>query len=411
MADNNQESVLNYIGRILGIGSQPTAQQSQPANVQAPQAATSAVSTDASMTQDEQRRAREEEARIVAEAGMAAPSAPSAAPLQQGVRSPGGLGMVDIKPSTEEMYVFPEESRRKEYEDSTKKRMQANTMIAFMLADPKYQRLPAHVREADGVALRALLDQEIPPVKSFNEDFPEVKDLAKSIEAPYRRRINAVAELSGQINRINDVFNKYGKNSKQATEILVPELMGMLKIYNTALSGTSDALSQSEVNRLSPELNPNIFDLTKATKLGGKVVGSNVEAFKRKLESLHDILIGESNMAWNTLAVQSSPEFANSRLGVQFARPYSSSAAARFEGKIPKRVATGALAYSEHIKQQEAKFADLLPKAEQTKATILSSQLSTEEKRNRLQELNKRFNAVTGREIQLPDEFLIPTGK
>lgn len=419
MAQNEQESVFKYAARLLGIGQQPPNKASADESMissgtMQSQPVSSGSASAGGMSPQQEQRAREEEARLVAEAGMAAP-APA---TQQPMVSPGGLGVIAIQPNAEEMYVYPEQRYRKKFEEdqslfdkNSKKRIEANTQMALLLASPQYYKMPAHVREADAAAMKAMLDQVLPlptPANTFTKDFPEVQKLASSIETPYRRRVNAVAELSGQVERINDVFRQYGKDSPKAVEILVPELMGMLKVYNTALSGTSDALSQAEVGRLSPELNPNIFDLAKANKIGGKVFGSNVEAFRRKLESLHDILIRETNMAWNTLAAQSSPEFANGRLGAEFGRPYGAKVPARFGKDIPKSVATGAVAYSDYLTKREAMFADLLPRAEQAKTQILSSALPYEEKAARLKELNRRFNQQTGRSIQLPDEFLIP---
>lgn len=434
MADANQESIFRYAGRLLGIGQQPPnkqpivsggSMQSQPVSggtmlssgtMQAQPVSSGSIAA-APMTPEEERKAAEAEARMVAEAGMVTP----AAPKQQPTRSPSGAGVIDIKPNAEEMYVFPEDRYRQKFESdqalfdkNSKKRVEAATQMALLLASPEYRKFPAHVREADAAAMKAMVDQMIPlptPKYKFQQDFPQVERLAKSIEVPYRRRANAVVELGKQVELIDNTFAKYGKDSKEAITILVPQLMGMLKVYNTALSGTSDALSQAEVSRLSPELNPRIFDLAKANQLGGKVFGSDVERFKQKLASLHDILISEVNTGWNVLAVESSPEFANQRLGRQFGRPFGTNVAPRFEGKIPKRVAEGALSYSDYIKQREALFSDLLPKAEQAKTTILTSPLSPEQKRERLQELNRRFNAATGREIQLPDEFLIPPSK
>lgn len=404
MADSNQVSAFEYVKRLFGGGGQ------QPAGQPIASGTVSAGTyTGSSLSPEQEQRAKEEEAKIVSQA-----QAPLTQPQRsQGTPSLSGMGTIAIPDNPEdEIYIYPEQDRKAKYEDATKKRMKANTMIAFMLANPKYQKLPAHVRDADRDALKALLDEEIPPINSFEKDFPQVEDLAKSIENPYRRRVNATMELGGQIKRINSVIEKYGKDSKKTMNILVPELMGMLKIYNTALSGTSDALSQAEVGRLSPELNPNIFDLTKANKIAGSVFGSKIVDFKTKLESLHDILIEETNKAWNTVAVQSSPEFANKRLGPIFERPIGENITPRFEGKIPKRVASGALAYENYIKNRQAMLADLMPKAESTKTLILSSaNLPFEEKKKRLQELNKRFNQATGRELDLPVEYLIPTEK
>lgn len=418
MADANQESILRYAGRLLGIGQQPPNKQPivSGGTMQAQPVSSGSIAA-APMTPEEERKAAEAEARMVAEAGMATP----AAPQQQPTRSPSGAGVIDIKPNAEEMYVFPEhwyrqkfESDRALFEKNSQKRVEAATLIGLLMASPEYRKFPAHVRDADRAAVEAMVNERLPlptPKYTFQKDFPQVEQLAKSIEVPYRRRVNAVVELGKQVELIDNTFTKYGKDSKQAITILVPALMGMLKVYNTALSGTSDALSQAEVSRLSPELNPRIFDLAKANQLGGNVFGSNIEAFKQKLASLHDILISEVNAGWNVLAVESSPEFANQRLGKQFAIPFGTNVTPRFKGKIPKQVAEESLSYVDYIKQREALFSDLLPKAEQAKTTILTSPLSPEQKRERLQELNKRFNAATGREIQLPDEFLIPPSK
>jgi hypothetical protein len=386
------QSAFDYVKRMFGGGS-PAPSKAQPAPV-----------SQAPLSPDAEQRAKEEEARMVAAAGL--PPAP-----RQPMASPSGLGMVAIQPNQEEIYIYPEEDQRGKFDKSTSNRAKAKAAMAIMLADPKYQRLPAHVRDADKAAYESLIDLEIPAVKSFDEENPSAKEFAKSIMNPYQKRQSFVEALRGQVSLINNTFKKYGPDSNEAANELVPKLMGMLKLYNSALAGTSDALSGAEVERLTPELNPYLFNPKKALQVGGKVVGSDIQKFKSKLEDLHDILLNESNSAFNTMAAMSSPEYAAKSLGFEHKRHFTENVVPRFDKKIPKRVATGALDYAGFIKQRQAQFEQELPQAEATKTQILNSSLPQEEKYRLLNGLRNTFNARTGRDLDVPEEFLAPRGK
>jgi hypothetical protein len=387
------QSAFDYVKRMFGGGSPaPSKTQQVPVN-QAP------------LSPEAEQRAKEEEARMVAAAGL--PPAP-----RQPITSPGGLGSIAIPENPEDViYNWPAKEQQSKFEENTAMRAEAKAAMAIMLAGRKYRSLPAHVRDADKEKFQALIDLEIPPVKSFDDENPSVRDFVKSVMNPYHKRQSFVEALRGQVSLINNTFKKYGADSNEAANELVPKLMGMLKLYNSALAGTSDALSGAEVERLTPELNPYLFNPKKALQVGGKVVGSDIQKFKSKLEDLHDILLNESNSAFNTLAAMSSPEYAAKSLGFEHKRHFTENVVPRFSDKIPKRVATGALDYAGFIQQRQALFEQELPQAQATKTQILNSSLPQEEKYRLLNGLRNTFNARTGRDLDVPEEFLAPRDK
>lgn len=396
------------------------------------------TSRTAPLTPDAEQRARNEEAKIVEEARMAeflglsqpAPQVPSQPALQAPAQSsaqafsqaaqkllfpptvsPSGTGVAAFRNPEEPIYKFPARVRQIELDQNTEDRAEATVAMAMALTNPRYVRLPAHVREADKEAMQALIDQKFRKVKTFDEENPSVQDFGKSIMNSYHKRQSFVEALRGQVALIDNTFKKYGNDNDSAANELVPKLMGMLKMYNSALAGTSDALSNTEVERLSPELNPYLFDPKKALLVGGKVVGSDIKKFKSKLEDLHDILLNESNSAWNTMAAMSSPEYASKVLGYEHKRHFTENVVPRFADKIPERVAIGALDYAGYIKQRQALFEQELPQAESAKTQILRSNLPPQEKYRLLKGLRDTFNARTGRDLDVPEEFLVPKDK
>lgn len=394
------EKLTNKDLRPLDAGSLGLSQRvpTQPLNAEQQAAAEYARRMGAGgggMTPEQERAAREEEQRIVSGG-----TTKSVAPLFSGsTPTLGGKGVVAIKPE-EELYEFPEEKYTKQYDSSLKQRREFIIKSAAALASPWYRSRPEHVRKADEKLAEAYIEQEFPIMDAYEKARPEAAAFGSLVQKSYEKRLRYIEALSQQVKLIDDAVKEYGKDSPKLGEALVPQLMGMLKIYNSALADSSDALGSLEVSRIAPELSQSIFDIKNWTTPGGSgnPFKSNIEGFRRKLATLHDILISENAAGYNALAAISSPKFADRFIPkLREQTPFSGNVTTLIRDKITKKVAEGELGRAQQIQQRKALFDELVPKAELTKKQILGLPTSPEEKRKLLQQLNDDFQQRTGR--------------
>lgn len=350
------DKLVNKNLRPLDAGSLGLSQRvpTQPLNAEQQAAAEYARRMGAAgggMTPEQERAAREEEQRIVSGGTVGAT-----------VPAPKGGGVVAI-PENPEVVLFPEEQYNKQFMAASKKRDDALLKSKIALADPYYRSRPEGVRKADEDLLKTFIDQRFPAMQPFEKQYPQVAKLGEAIQENISKRYKHLSDLRGIVDFIKN-GRKEGESELEWNRRASGILQSQLKIYNTALVGTSDALSNEERTKIAPQLNESIFSPSALFRSGGggitnlgKMFESNLLNFKGQVQILHDIILNEINDGYNMVAVQSSPEFANRLVGFPQSSSYGQIPFTPRVGRdTPKEVIQGTKTVSEAFFEKQARF-------------------------------------------------------
>lgn len=208
---------------------------------------------------------------------------------------------------------------------------------------------------------KSIIDQKFPEVVEWEKKFPQIEDLAKEVRPLVEKRntwISGLAAYSSQ----SDVNTKRPDETEEAWAArIAPQLLAQLKLYNTALAGSSDALSSQEVSRLvGGELNEGYLGLGNIFKPNAYILKNNLPAFKDKIDALHDILLNQVNDGYNTVAVQASPKYANQALGFPvsnyLSRDTSLRRSMRVDESADKSVIEGKMTMSQFLSERVTKY-------------------------------------------------------
>jgi hypothetical protein len=211
--------------------------------------------------------------------------------------------------------LFPEISWTSKKEKADSARLQAEILKNQELT--KFAAYPEHVYKAYDKAYTSLLNQKYPETEDFVKANPQVYSLGTEIKELVTKRNTHISKLATYVNQADEaVMRRANETDEEYRKRIVPLLESQLKIYNTALVGTSDALSNQERKDLAPQLPTKWFDLERYRRTGGgDLFKGDLANFKNQVAELHDLLLNEVNDAYNILAVQSSPRYANKQLG------------------------------------------------------------------------------------------------
>jgi hypothetical protein len=187
-----------------------------------------------------------------------------------------------------------------------------------------------------------------------------------------------------------------GESEKDWAQRISPTLLSQLKLYNTALAGSSDALSTQEVSRLvGGQLPETYFTVGNLLRANASVTKGNIRAFQSKLQQLHDILLNQTNDAFNTLAAQSSPKYATQALG------YAQSDFLSAENVLKRSMRMDDTADAKVIRGQQTMAQMFLQKKEQDvqRETELARKAISEGKSR--EAVRQMFKKNTGRDLKL----------
>lgn len=211
--------------------------------------------------------------------------------------------------------LFPETAWTSKKTESDAFRAQAKVLKAAELT--KFAGLPEHVYKAYDNYYTSLMDQQSPELPDFVKANPQVEGLGKNVADLVKKRNAHLSDLATYVNQSDKNTSQLpGESEKEWIDRVVPMLAAQLKIYNTALVGTSDALSNQERKDLAPQLPVDRFSMERFKKTGsGSLLKGEIGNFKNQVAELHDMILNEINDGYNIVAVQSSPSYANKQLG------------------------------------------------------------------------------------------------
>jgi hypothetical protein len=240
--------------------------------------------------------------------------------MRQQQQQAAGLGN-QIKPQGDQA-LFPLDVHEQKRLQRKAERAEMQAKVDVHLARPEFIVLPEHVQNNARKAYGSLINQQAEEIPEFEKARPEVYALGVEMQKNILKRFKHLSDLNSQI-AFTNYERKKNESEKEWEDRVSTTLKSQLKIYNTALAGTSDALSTQERSSLSPELNEWIFEPKSWIRLGGAgAMKSNIEGFKQKMMVLHDIILNEMNDGYNILAAQTSPDYADRALGFQQFDPF-----------------------------------------------------------------------------------------
>lgn len=239
---------------------------------------------------------------------------PQADPYADRVKQQQAQGMGMQIPAQAFNPEFPEYAytSKKTSLDDARKQQEARKLAELS----KYIGAPEH----EFKQLEKIYDGEIklhyPEMKDFEEVNKNVSELKKDISPLVRKRTDWASALASYSSQADPSTIREGESEKDWATRVSPILLAQLKLYNTALAGSSDALSTQEVARLANNtLSDDFLNFAGFYKPNINAWKSNVNKFKEQVDALHDILLNQANDGYNILAAQSSPRYADQALG------------------------------------------------------------------------------------------------
>ena len=120
----------------------------------------------------------------------------------------------------------------------------------------KFAELSKHIDAPEHVfkQLEKVYDGEIniyyPKMDDFDKANPNVEMLKKEIAPLVQKRNQYISALSSFSSQADESNMLPGESEREWAARISPQLLSQLKLYNTALVGSSDALSSQEVSRI-----------------------------------------------------------------------------------------------------------------------------------------------------------------
>lgn len=284
-------------------------------------------------------------------------------PMQQPVQQPSTVvfssqnqpgAVQDVK-----AVMFPETAHELAKKDRDAKRAQANVLknqeLVKLVGAKKedYDRYDNYYK--------SMIDADFPEMKSFITDNPQVYKLGNDISSQVVKRNEFLSKLSSYVAQANQEQSQLPNESFDSwLERIVPQLNSELKLYNTALVGSPDALSNEERSILGRQLPTEYFDIKKLKQIGAARFKTKLDNFKFQIAELHDILLNEVNDGFNTLAVQSSPAYATKQLGTSQFYPLMPNPTGkrriveRITDNAPPEVISGAMTMAQAVFNKQA---------------------------------------------------------
>lgn len=257
--------------------------------------------------------------------------------------------------------MFPETAHELAKKDRDAKRAQANVLknqeLVKLVGAKKedYDRYDNYYK--------SMIDADFPEMKSFITDNPQVYKLGNDISSQVVKRNEYLSKLSSYVAQANQEQSQLPNESFDSwLERIVPQLNSELKLYNTALVGSPDALSNEERSILGRQLPTEYFDIKKLKQIGAARFKTKLDNFKFQIAELHDILLNEVNDGFNTLAVQSSPAYATKQLGTSQFYPLMPNPTGkrriveRITDNAPPEVISGAMTMSQAVFNKQAQM-------------------------------------------------------
>lgn len=259
----------------------------------------------------------------------------------------------------------------------------------------KYVNAPEHIFKQ----LKEVYDGEInafyPKMEDFDKANPRVEELRKEIAPLVQKRNGWISNLASYASQADKIKMRPGESEENWAKRVSPTLMAQLKLYNTALAGSSDALSSQEVDRLVAGQLVNedyTFSNWNKPNTGWRI--GNIPEFQSKLQQLHDILLNQTNDAFNTLAAQSSPKYATQALGYAQSNFLSNDA-------VTPRIRMDDTADAKVIRGQQTMAQMFLLKQEEYVKKETDYALKAIEQGYSKEEVKKLFKEKTGRDLKL----------
>ena len=318
---------------------------------------------------------------------------PVAVPPQAAAQQQAGLG-VQMQPQGDEV-LFPETAWSRKKEQSDKKRLENEARYNQQLALDAVN-LSSHAVEANRKAYESLNNLKVPKIDDFDKANPRVDELRKEISPLVQKRNTWISGLATYASQADENTMLPGESEKDWAQRISPTLLSQLKLYNTALAGSSDALSTQEVSRLvGGQLPETYFTVGNLLRANASATKGNIKAFQSKLQQLHDILLNQTNDAFNTLAAQSSPKYATQALG------YAQSDFLSADNTLQKRIRMDDRADAKVIRGQQTMAQMFLQKKEQDveRETELARKAISEGKSR--EAVRQMFKKNTGRDLKL----------
>jgi hypothetical protein len=318
---------------------------------------------------------------------------PVAVPPQVAAQRQAGLG-AQIQPQGDEV-LFPETAWTRKKDESDKKRLENKVRYTERLAQDAL-RLPEAAIKANKEFYETLNDQTVPKIDDFDKANPRVDELRKEISPLVQKRNTWISGLATYASQADENTMLPGESERDWAQRISPTLLSQLKLYNTALAGSSDALSSQEVSRLvGGQLPETYFTVGNLLRANADVTKGNIRAFQSKLQQLHDILLNQTNDAFNTLAAQSSPKYATQALG------YAQSDFLSADNTLEKRTRMDDTANAKVIRGQQTMAQMFLLKKEQQveeETELAKKALSQGKSKEAVKQIFKRN---TGRDLKL----------
>lgn len=284
-------------------------------------------------------------------------------PVQQPVQQPSTVvfssqnqpgAVQDVK-----AVMFPETAHELAKKDRDAKRAQANILKNQELVKLAGQKKETY--DAYDNYYKSMIDADFPEMKSFITDNPQVYKLGNDISSQVVKRNEFLSKLSSYVAQANQEQSQLPNESFDSwLERIVPQLNSELKLYNTALVGSPDALSNEERSILGRQLPTEYFDIKKLKQIGAARFKTKLDNFKFQIAELHDILLNEVNDGFNTLAVQSSPAYATKQLGTSQFYPLMPNPTGkrriveRITDNAPPEVISGAMTMAQAVFNKQA---------------------------------------------------------
>jgi len=316
-------------------------------------------------------------------------------PAPQLAQQQAGYGM-QIQPQSDEV-LFPEIAWTSKKEKLDKQRLENEVRYNQQLAKDATV-LPEAAIKSRRAYYESLNKQRVPEMPDFEKANPNVELLKKEIAPLVQKRnqyISALASFSSQADEGNMLP---GESEREWAARISPQLLAQLKLYNTALVGSSDALSSQEVSRIvGGQLVENFFTPSNLLKVGVSATSGNIKAFKQKIDALHDILLNQANDGFNILAAQSSPKYATQALGYAPSEFRDQSPAVRKSARMDETATKDVILGKKSMAQAFFEKQEALIQEETNLAKQFISQGKSKEA------VKAQFKKNTGRDLKLTD--------
>jgi len=201
--------------------------------------------------------------------------------------------------------------------------------------------------------------------EEFSKVSPHVEALGKELLNDNTKRSSIADAISSQLKAIDAPIPK-GVSPENHAANIIRELSGpWLKTVN-GIMGTSDAIAEREGDRLMGGTTGQWVNFSNFLRQGKSMFENTPDqlaVYKKTLVDVMHTLQSQSNLSFNKIALQSSPETAQNFLGPDLQKPYA--------GKVDQRYGTPISPISRITRENPQVQSATAPEARKTRSRII----------------------------------------